>query len=325
MTPLLDIRDLRLYYAAPRGPVRAVDGISLRLEGPGQALGLVGESGSGKTSLASALMRMLPRNVACFEGEIYLQGQEVAHLPEEAFRRTVRWQKIALVPQGAMNAFNPVLRVGEQVIEPMLTADGASRREAIREGEKLLERVGLPREVFRRYPHELSGGMKQRVMIAAALIMHPPLLLMDEPTSALDVSVQAQITNLLKQLKWELGLSLIFITHDIAVASDVCDMLAVIYAGEIAEQGTADQVLTPPAHPYTQKLLASVPRLHVTRPPEFIPGEPPDLSAPPSGCRFHPRCPYASERCVREQPPLFFPHETHAVRCWLLVRWAGGR
>lgn len=316
MTLLLEVRDLYLHYADRQGAVRAVDGVSFTLEGRGQALGIVGESGSGKTSLALAIMRMLPGNVARFEGQVLWEGQEIAHLPEETFRRQVCWRRIALVPQGAMNAFNPVLRVGEQIIEP-LVVNGHDRRSAHSHAKELLELVGLPGEVYDRFPHELSGGMKQRAMIASALIMAPSLVLMDEPTSALDVSVQAQITNLLKRLKRELRLSLLFITHDIAVASDVCDSLAVMYAGELVEWGSAEQVLLTPAHPYTRKLLASIPRLRSPQRPDFIPGTPPDLRAPPAGCRFHPRCPQAMKRCQQEPPPIFQPRSGQQVRCWL--------
>jgi oligopeptide/dipeptide ABC transporter ATP-binding protein len=331
MRPLLEVRDLYLHYADRRRDVRAVDGVSFTLENRGQALGVVGESGCGKSSLALAIMRMLPANLARFEGQVLLEGQEIAHLPDNTFRRQVRWRKIALVPQGAMNAFNPVIRVGEQIIEPLLMLERGqvNRRSAQLRAWELLELVGLPAEVYQRFPHELSGGMKQRAMIASALILSPPLLLLDEPTSALDVSVQAQITNLLKRLKRELQLSIIFITHDIALASDVCESLAVMYAGELVELGSAEQVLTAPAHPYTQKLLASVPRLHAAEMPDFIPGAPPDLRQPPAGCRFHPRCPHVMERCRHEPPPICYPPGPSRAadvaevgrsqaRCWLL-------
>ncbi|MDH7485363.1 MAG: ABC transporter ATP-binding protein [Anaerolineae bacterium] len=324
MVQLLEVRELYLHYADRLGNVHAVDGVSFALEGRGQALGIVGESGSGKTSLALAIMRMLPDNVARFEGEVFLEGRESAHLPEAALRQEIRWRKIALVPQGAMNSFNPVLRVGEQVIEPLLVSGQADRRSARRRAEELLALVGLPGEVYDRFPHELSGGMKQRAMIASALIMSPALAILDEPTSALDVSVQAQITNLLKRLKQELRLSILFITHDIAVASDVCDCLAVMYAGELVEWGSAEQVLTTPAHPYTQKLLASVPRLRGPERPAFIPGAPPDLRQPPPGCRFHPRCAQATRRCQHEPPPIFQPRPGQRVRCWLPAAGANG-
>jgi oligopeptide/dipeptide ABC transporter ATP-binding protein len=317
-TPLLDIRNLYLHYADRQGAVRAVDGISFVLEGAGQALGVVGESGSGKSSLALAILRVLPNNIARFDGEVYLNGREIAHLPDAQFRREVRWRQIALVPQGAMNGFNPVIRVGEQLIEPATIYGDMSPRSAKQKAQELLELVGLPAEIYTRYPQELSGGMKQRTMIAAALMLSPKLIIMDEPTSALDVSVQAQIMNLLKRLKKELGLSIIFITHDIALASDLCDSLAVVYAGELVEVGSAEQMLSAPAHPYSQKLLGSIPRLHDTQMPEFIPGSPPDLRQPPQGCRFHLRCPQVFERCRIETPPEFYPQEGQKARCWLL-------
>lgn len=318
MTPLLEVRDLYLHYADRGGDVRAVDGLSFTLEEGGHALGIVGESGSGKSSMALAIMRMLPNNVARFDGQIFLEGREVSKLPEQRFRREIRWRKIALVPQGAMNALNPVIRVGEQIIEPLMADGHINRRAAQSRAEELLELVGLSTETYHRFPHELSGGMKQRAMIASALIMSPLLVVLDEPTSALDVSVQAQITNLLKGLKRELGLAIIFITHDIALASDVCDSLGIVYAGELAELGSAEQVLTSPQHPYSQKLLASIPRLHAHKMPEFIPGEPPDLRKPPAGCRFHPRCPFVMEQCKIEKPPPFYPQSDHQARCWML-------
>jgi len=317
-TPLLEIRNLYLHYADRKGAVRAVDGISLTLAGKGEAIGVVGESGSGKSSLAAALMRLLPTNVARYEGEVYLQGADIARLSDHQFRREVRWQQIAWVPQGALNGFNPVVRVGEQIIEPAVVNGIMNHRTARERAEELLTLVGLPAEVYTRYAHELSGGMKQRAMIAAALILQPPLIIMDEPTSALDVSVQAQIMNLLKRLKRELGLSIIFITHDIALASDVCDRLAVVYAGELVEQGSAEQMLLAPTHPYSQKLLASIPRLHDPKMPDFIPGAPPDLRTPPAGCRFHLRCPHAFDRCKTTAPSLFTPEPGRQSRCWLV-------
>jgi oligopeptide/dipeptide ABC transporter ATP-binding protein len=317
-TPLLDIRNLYLHYADRKGAVRAVDGLSFTLPAKGEAIGVVGESGSGKSSLAAAIMRLLPANVARFEGEVYLNGLEISHLSDQRFRREIRWQQIAWVPQGALNGFNPVVRVGEQIIEPAVVNGTLTRRAARERAEELLSLVGLPAEIYSRYAHELSGGMKQRAMIAGALILQPPLMIMDEPTSALDVSVQAQIMNLLKRLKRELGLSIIFITHDIALASDICDTLAVVYAGELAEIGSAEQMLTAPTHPYSQKLLASIPRLHDPQMPEFIPGAPPDLREPPAGCRFHPRCPYVFDRCRVETPPLFTPQAGQRSRCWLV-------
>ena len=317
MTPLLDVRDLRLHYGTPRGPVRAVDGVSFSVEERGEVVGVVGESGSGKTSLALALLRLLPRNVSLYDGAITLQGTELMALSSEDFRQQVRWKRISMVFQGAMNALNPVLKVGHQVAEPMLLDGSVRKAQAYREVEGLLEMVGLPREVFHRYAHELSGGMKQRVVIAMALVLKPELVILDEPTSALDVSVQAQIINLLKRLKRDPGISMLFITHDIALASDLCDHIIVSYAGEQVERGTAEQVLLAPRHPYTERLLASIPRLRSKERPVFMPGQPPDLTEPPPGCRFHPRCPYAFQPCDTESPPLFSVGEGHQVRCWL--------
>ena len=317
MTSLLDVRDLTFHYADRAGAVRAVDSVSFSLARGGSALGLVGESGSGKSSLALAIMRMLPTNVARYDGEVWLNGQELLGMTDDRFRQEIRWQKLSLVPQGAQNGLNPVLRVGEQIIEPLMVGGTARKQEAIARALELLAYVGLPADVYDRYPHELSGGMKQRAMIAAALILEPPVVIMDEPTSALDASVQTQITNLLKRLKQDMNLAIIFITHDIALASDVCDDLAVVYAGEIVEIGSADQVLLHPTHPYTQRLLASIPRLHGDTLPQFIPGAPPDLRDPPAGCRFHPRCPLVFEPCAQESPPAFDPAEGQMSKCWL--------
>ena len=316
MTALLEVRDLMLHYSTLRGQIRAVDGVSFTLEG-GEALGLVGESGSGKSSIALAILRSLPKNVVNYRGAVYLEGVNLTELSNEEFRRKVRWRKISMVFQGAMNSLNPVLKVGHQIIEPLSLDKSHSKQEAQQKAESLLEMVGLPREVFHRYPHELSGGMKQRAIIAMALILDPLLVILDEPTSALDVSVQAQITNLLKRLKAELNLSIVFITHDIALTSDICDYIAIVYGGRIVEHGSIEQILSTPAHPYTQKLLASIPRLQVGTKPEFIPGSPPDMVSPPPGCRFHPRCPFAFEPCDNQAPPLFEVGVGHGAECWL--------
>jgi len=315
--PLLRITDLHLSYQTPAGVLPAVDGVSFSVDA-GEVLGLVGESGAGKSSLALTLMRLLPRNVARHQGLVELDGVNYTTFDDDTFRREVRWRKIAMVFQGAMEALNPVLRVGDQVIEPLLLQGQVSRQEAAQEAQRLLEMVRLPREVYHRYPHELSGGMKQRVLMAMALVLKPQLLILDEPTSALDVTVQAQIMDQLKDLKRDLSLTIIFITHDVALASDLCDAIGVMYAGKMSELGPAASVLRGPAHPYTQLLLASIPRLHQEEQPQFIPGSPPDLMAPPSGCRFHPRCPRAFERCPTEEPPLLDAGPGHQARCWLV-------
>ena len=321
---LLNVEDLHVHYATTRGAVRAVDGVSFSLEGPGEALGIIGESGSGKTSLALALMRLLPRNVERHEGRIHFQDIDLMGLSDEEFRRRIRWRAVSMVFQGAMNSLNPVLRVGRQVAEPLLL-EKVPKQEAYREADRLLELVGLPAGTARRYPHELSGGMKQRVVIAMALVLKPQLVILDEPTSALDASVQAQIMNLLKELKWELDVSMLFITHDIALASDLSDRIAVVHGGEVREYGTAEGVLGEPLDPYTRRLLASIPRLRSADVPQFLRGEPPDMAAPPSGCRFHPRCTDAFEPCAARHPPLIEVRSGHLARCWLYdgAGWSG--
>ena len=312
---LLEVRDLALEYATDRGPLRAVDGISFDLEA-GEALGVIGESGSGKTSLAITLMRLLPRNATLAGGTMHLDGQDLGAMSDETFRTEIRWSRMAMVFQGAMHSLNPVIRVGDQVGE-RLRADGASKAETKRRVEELLARVGLSAGIGSRYPHELSGGMKQRVMIATALTHDPPLLILDEPTSALDVSIQAQIMNLLKELKAERHIAMLFITHDLALASDLCDRIAVVYAGQVRESGSADDVLGDPQDPYTQRLLASIPDLHADRAPDFLPGAPPDLRDELPGCRFQPRCPLAFEPCDQEPPPFSEVRPGQWARCWL--------
>jgi oligopeptide/dipeptide ABC transporter ATP-binding protein len=315
--PLLAVDDLYLWYDAGHGrTVRAVDGVSFAIEQRGEAIGIVGESGSGKSSLALALMRMLPKNVARFDGSIRLDGRELTALSNDRFRREIRWRRIAMVFQGAMSVLNPVLRVGEQIGEPLLLDGHADKRRARARVGELLERVGLAADFAQRFPHELSGGQRQRVGIATALALDPDILILDEPTSALDVSVQAQIMNLLKDLKADPGISMLFITHDIGLASDLCDRIAVTYAGEQMELGPAERVLVAPHHPYAQLLLAALPRLHDDLPPRPLPGDPPDLTALPRGCRFRPRCPYAFAACQEHPRPIPLGDGGHA-RCWL--------
>lgn len=310
---LLEVRDVAVEYSTERGPLRAVDGVSFDLA-EGEALGVIGESGSGKTSMAVALMRLLPRNGTLVDGSVRLRGEELTTLDDETFRTTVRWSRMAMVFQGAMHSLNPVVRVGDQVGE-RLRSDGVDKGAVKRRVAELLTRVGLPASTAQRYPHELSGGMKQRVMVATALTHDPPLLILDEPTSALDVSIQAQIMNLLKELKAERHISMLFITHDLALASDLCDSIAVVYAGEVRELGSAERVLEAPADPYTQRLLASIPSLHDAVPPDFLPGAPPDLRESISGCRFAARCPLVYEPCG-EPPPYIEVEPGHGARCW---------
>jgi peptide/nickel transport system ATP-binding protein len=318
---LLEVQNLKLYYKTVRGLIRAVDGVNFSVE-KGETLGLVGESGCGKSSVAISIMRLLPRNVEVYEGRITFDGIDLMKLSEEDFRRKVRWKRISMVFQGAMNSLNPVLKVGFQVAEPLIVHQNVDKEKAMKKARELFKLVGLPPDFVERYPHELSGGMRQRVVIAMALALNPEMVILDEPTSALDVSIQAQIMNLLKELKKELGLSMIFITHDIALASDICDKIGVMYAGQIVELSSIERVLLNPKHPYTQRLIASVPSLRGDRVPEFIPGAPPDLVDPPPGCRFHPRCPqFNRAKCVKDEPPMIEVEGGHFVRCWL---YSGG-
>ncbi len=247
---LLEVRNARLYYATTKGIVKAVDNVSFELN-EGETLAVVGESGSGKSTLAKLLVRVWERNVTLVDGEVYLDGKEILHIPEEEFRKEIRWKKIAMVPQASMNALNPVIKIGDQMIEPLLL-QGTNKDEALKMAMDALESVGLPRDLVNRYPHQLSGGMKQRVIIAMSIMAHPKVVILDEPTSALDVITQANIMNLLKKLKWEYKLSYIFVTHDLALASELADSIAIMYAGKMVEIGGAEDIYGNPSHPYTQ-------------------------------------------------------------------------
>jgi peptide/nickel transport system ATP-binding protein len=313
---LLSVEDLRLYFRTLKGPVQAVDGVSLTLR-RGRTVVVVGESGCGKSSLARAILRLLPRNVHTYTGRVWLNGVDVMTLSEEQFRRQIRWIRVALVPQAAMNSLNPVLRVGDQVAEPLhVHGRAANQDEARTTVAEVFRHVGVPIDFLDRYPFELSGGMRQRVAIAMALITQPDLIILDEPTSALDVLTQANIMNVLKTIKKELGMSFILITHDIATSSELADDAAVMYAGQVVETSRAGQFFKEPLHPYSKLLMASVPALHGDKALGFIPGRPPSLINPPTGCRFADRCPSRFEKCI-EEPPLFTVDTDRLVKCWL--------
>ncbi len=316
---ILECRNLVLHYKARKGVVKAVNDISFSLQ-KGESLALVGESGCGKSSLAKAIIRLLPRNIEKYSGQVLVNGQDTMTFSEKEFREEVRWKKISMVFQGAMNSLNPVLKVGYQVAEPLLIHEKMRRSEALERAKEALSVVGFQESFVDRYPFELSGGMKQRVVIAMALVTNPLVLILDEPTSALDVITQANIMNLLKRLKRERSLSYFFITHDIALSSELADKIAVMYAGEIQEIASADVFYRKAAHPYSQKLMASVPTLRVDKKPEFIVGSPPSLINPPSGCKFHPRCPLAFNKCVKESPPVFDLEAGHVAKCWLFEK-----
>jgi peptide/nickel transport system ATP-binding protein len=311
---VLRIQNLVLHFKTARGPVQAVDGVDFEL-GANRAVVILGESGCGKSSLAKAILRLLPRNAGEYSGHVYLDGNDVMLLDDEEFRQNVRWAAISMVPQAAMNALNPVIRVGDQVAEPAMVHLGIRRAEAFVLVKKMFQHVGVPEDFISRYPFELSGGMRQRVAIAMALVTSPNLIILDEPTSALDVLTQANIFNVLKRLKKELGIGFILITHDIATSSELADDVAVMYAGQIVEVSDAYRFFGKPLHPYSQRLMASVPRLHGTQEPEFITGQPPSLIDLPKGCRFADRCPARFGKCDEEPPTV--EKDGRKVKCWL--------
>ncbi len=319
MEVALSIKELYLYYRVRAGLVKAVDGVFLDLYG-NESLSVIGESGSGKSSLARALLRLLPKNVHRFEGNIYIDGEDVMKLSDDEFNSRIRWNKVSIVPQASMNALNPVIKIGEQLAEPLIIHKNMSKNEALDKAKEMLKFVGISQEFIDRYPFELSGGMKQRVVIAMALITQPSIVILDEPTSALDVLTQANIMNLLKKIKTDRKISYVFITHDIALSSEISDKVAVMYAGQIVEYSYAEKFYREPQHPYSQLLLSSVPTLREDRNVRFIPGEPPSLLNPPPGCRFHPRCPYAMDICRREEPPVTYIERNSYVRCWLYAK-----
>ncbi|MCS6769730.1 MAG: ABC transporter ATP-binding protein [Candidatus Caldarchaeum sp.] len=320
---VLEVRNLLLHYSTVRGVVKAVDGINFEVS-KGETLAIVGESGSGKSSTALAIMRILPRNVAAYGGEVWFKDLDIMKIDEEEFRRKVRVEGISMVFQGAMNSLNPVIRIEDQVAEPLIVNMKFKRDEAVSEAHEALKLVGLDPAIGRRYAHELSGGMKQRVLIAMSLVAKPSIIILDEPTSALDVITQANIMNLLKRLKEELGFTYLFITHDLGLASELADRVAVMYAGKIVEIGSCEDVYIHTKHPYTKMLLDSVPTLREDKHPAFIPGAPPDLVKPPTGCSFHPRCPFIVRgKCDVETPPMLYAGEGHNASCWLLEKESG--
>ncbi len=298
--------------------MRAAEDVSFEVE-KGQALGLVGESGCGKTTVALSILRILPSGAKIRRGKILFEGQDLVPLKQNEMRK-VRWKGISIVFQGAMNAMNPVFKVGDQIIEAIrLHEPDVPSSDARKRTEALLEMVGVEPSRINNYPHEFSGGMRQRALIAMALAANPKLLIADEPGTALDVIVQAQVLQLMRSLKERLGLSMVLISHDLSIVAEVCERIAIMYAGRVVEYGDIDAVFNEPLHPYTQGLLGAFPSIIGERKKLIsIPGQPPDLLAPPTGCRFHPRCPYAMEVCKGEVPPLEKAGSgNHYVACYL--------
>ncbi|HEY8531558.1 MAG TPA: ABC transporter ATP-binding protein [Limnochorda sp.] len=314
--PLLALDGLTVHYETRRGALPAVAGVSLELE-PGAALGLVGESGSGKTSLAMAILKLLPDNARIVRGEIRFQGRDLVPLPEEQMRG-VRWRGISMIFQAAMNAWNPVYTVGQQIVEAIQTHEPrVSDAEARARVAELFEMVGLDRSRMDQYPHQYSGGMKQRAVIAMALASRPQLVLADEPTTALDVIVQDRILKELDAIRRKLGMAMIYISHDIAVIAEVSERVGVMYAGRLVELGPGEKVFHRPIHPYTDGLMKAFPSIRGPRRAlQAIPGDPPNLLNLPPGCPFHPRCPLAVDRCRVEAPALVAYEPDHRAACW---------
>ena len=311
----LNIKNLVMYYRTLRGEVKAVDDVSFSLL-KGETVAIIGESGCGKSSLAKSIIRLLPRNVSVYKGAILFNGLNLMDLDEETFTREIRWTKISYVPQAALNSLNPIIKIGDQMIEPLLLRLKMDKSEALERAAKTLRAVGVNETFLHHYPFELSGGMKQRVIIAMSLLTNPELMILDEPTSSLDVLTQANIMNLLKNIKREMGLSMIFITHDVSLSSELADKVAVMYAGQIIEFNDAEAFYRNPSHPYSQKLMESVPTLKTDKELDFIPGSPPSLLDPPKGCRFAERCPFVFEKCAMG-PPTIYLSSGFYVRCWL--------
>jgi peptide/nickel transport system ATP-binding protein len=311
--PLLQVEDLNVWFDLPNGgKLHAVQGVSFSVE-PGTSLGMVGESGCGKTTTILALMGLLPPT-ASVSGRVLLDGVDILEGGEQTVAPH-RWSDIAMVFQGAMNAFDPVRRIGDQIVEPIELHREASGREAVSRARQLLETVGIAPERAKSYPHELSGGMRQRAAIAMALACNPRILLADEPTTALDVMVQAQILELLTHLSENLGLAFVFVTHDLPIVAQTCTSAAVMYAGKIVEQGPIDALYHDARHPYTRLLWAATPDLESEHEVVSIPGVPPRLDAPFRGCPFAPRCDLATSRCASERPELEAVGDRHVSAC----------
>jgi peptide/nickel transport system ATP-binding protein len=318
---LLDVQDLKTYYSTLRGSVKAVEGVNFQVE-KGKALGLAGESGCGKTTVALSILRILPLGGKILGGKILFNGEDLVELEEDEMRKKVRWKGISIIFQGAMNALNPVYKVGDQIAEAILVHEtNVSKREARDRTGKLLEMVGIEKSRADNYPHEFSGGMRQRALVAMSLACNPDLLIADEPGTALDVIVQAQVLKLMKELKDRLNLGMILITHDLSIIAETCEKCAIMYAGKIVESGDVVTIFKKPLHPYTQGLMDAFPSIKTAKKDmTSIKGFPPDLLNPPSGCRFHPRCSYAMSICKEEEPRFIEVSAGHYVACHLVKK-----
>ncbi len=313
---LIVIDDLKVEYLSRRGPVRAVDGVTFTLK-PGEVMGLAGESGSGKSTVAMAILRILQPPAVITGGRVQFEGRDILAMSDHELEQ-FRWNDVSMVFQSAMNALNPVMTIGDQMVDAIRAHERISKGEARRRAAELLSVVGIEKARIDSYPHELSGGMRQRAVIAIALSLNPPLMIMDEPTTALDVVVQREIMWQISELKRKLGFSILFITHDLSLLVEISDRIAIMYAGQIVEMAPSRELFERPLHPYTQGLMASFPSLTGERKKLYgIPGSPPDLVMPPSGCRFHPRCPKRFDPCDTVVPKLTEVEPEHFVSCHL--------
>lgn len=314
MPPVLSVRDLTIRYRTRQGMVNAVEDVTFDVES-GQSVGIVGESGSGKSTVAMALLRLLPENAVVASGQIVVTGSDILPMREDDVR-LYRWDKIAMIFQASMNSLDPVYTVGNQIAEAVLAHRSVSRNDAMNRAEALLETVAIGRNYLHSYPHELSGGMKQRAIIAMALACDPDVLVADEPTTALDVIVQDTILSELRHIQQNNNMGMVYVSHDISLVESLCDLVGVMYGGRLVEFGAVEDVFNNPIHPYTRGLIDSVPNVTGPKREVFrLPGNPPDLIDPPLGCRFHPRCAFASETCSQLYPPLAFRNGQRA-HCW---------
>lgn len=313
---LITLDELKVEYLSPRGPVRAVDGVTFDIN-PGEVVGLAGESGSGKSTIAMAILRILQPPAVITGGQVLFGGRDILAMSDSELK-DFRWREVSMVFQSAMNALNPVMTIGDQIVDAIHAHSRTSKSDARRRAADLLDVVGIEKARIDSYPHELSGGMRQRAVIAIALTLNPPLMIMDEPTTALDVVVQKEIMYQISELKEKLGFSILFITHDLSLLVEISDRIAIMYAGQIVEMAPARELFEHPLHPYTQGLMQSFPSLTGDKKRlTGIPGSPPDLISPPSGCRFHPRCPKRFEMCDKVVPKLAEVSPGHLVACHL--------
>jgi oligopeptide/dipeptide ABC transporter ATP-binding protein len=318
MAAILEVKNLKTQYKLAEGDLIACDDISITLN-KGERLGLVGESACGKSSFALSLLNLLPDNGKIVNGTVLLDGRDISKLSQEEIRQ-IRWKDISIIFQGAMNALNPVRTVGEQIVECIQIHETVSVKEAWRRASDLFQKVEIDPTRIRQYPHEFSGGMRQRVMIAMAIACNPKVVIGDEPTTGLDVMVKSQILGLLERLSQENNMGMIIITHDLSVVVEICEKVAVMYAGKIVEYGDTEAIFEKPAHPYTKALIEAFPNIYGERIlTSSIPGSPPNLLNPPSGCRFHPRCSYASKKCKEEEHILVKVEDNHYSACPLFT------